>query len=439
LEQLLPFLFFIFFSYLTYRWTFFSHNGISKHLLFIVFSLKVGAGLALWAIYTFYYTDRSASDIYKYFDDALVIYEAFKINPAHYVEIILGFNADGEHLSSYYQQMNHWDKEYDYGLYNDNRTIIRFNALILLLSKGNIHVHTIFMCFLSLLGLMGIYRTFAYAFPEKKAFIAVAIFFLPSVMFWGSGILKEGLLVFGLGIFVLSLFRLWKSGFSMLQFLIALLSFSLLLFTKFYVVISLVPAVISLIILRFTGNKSPLLVFALTHAVLVLIALNLYRLGGNYDVMAYISQKQHDFINVAAESNAGSIISIKEFSPEWQSLVLNLPQALFNVLMRPHFLDIKSFIMLPAAFENLLLLALFFLCISYFKKPSKENTTYLFLALFFTFLLSGIIGYITPILGAIVRYKVPLLPFLAIIFIILTDTEKVKTKFIKKFLPPKNQ
>jgi hypothetical protein len=45
--------------------------------------------------------------------------------------------------------------------------------------------------------------------------------------------------------------------------------------------------------------------------------------------------------------------------------------------------------------------------------------------MFFTLTLGALIGWVTPVLGAIVRYKIPLLPFLLIIPIYYMDTEKL--------------
>ena len=44
-------------------------------------------------------------------------------------------------------------------------------------------------------------------------------------------------------------------------------------------------------------------------------------------------------------------------------------------------------------------------------------------------LLFTLIGLITPIMGAIVRYKVPGLPFLLIFLLLLLDKEKLAGKF----------
>ena len=53
-----------------YRIRFFHLEGLSVWAGPALFGIKLLFGFALWAVYTFYYTDRSTSDIYKFYDDA---------------------------------------------------------------------------------------------------------------------------------------------------------------------------------------------------------------------------------------------------------------------------------------------------------------------------------------------------------------------------------
>jgi len=48
---------------------FFSIEGLSRKEISAIFILKIIAGVVLYLIYTYYYTDRKSADIFKYFDD----------------------------------------------------------------------------------------------------------------------------------------------------------------------------------------------------------------------------------------------------------------------------------------------------------------------------------------------------------------------------------
>src|SRR3954470_13055434 len=62
--------------YSIYKLKFFQLEGLGKWTPSLFFLLKIIAGIALWLVYTYYYTDRSTSDIWKYFDDGKVMFGA---------------------------------------------------------------------------------------------------------------------------------------------------------------------------------------------------------------------------------------------------------------------------------------------------------------------------------------------------------------------------
>lgn len=61
--------FLLWFIFLIKRFNFFQLEGVKPIVLQLAFLVKVIAGTGLWALYTYYYTDRANADIYKYFDD----------------------------------------------------------------------------------------------------------------------------------------------------------------------------------------------------------------------------------------------------------------------------------------------------------------------------------------------------------------------------------
>lgn len=432
---LLAFTYTLLFIFLIYKLNFFKIQGLSAKVISGIFLLKVFFGFILWAIYTFYYDYRGTSDAFKYFDDAGFIYEALSVNPVHYIQILSGINAESEHLMVYLEQTNHWFKEYDYGIYNDNRTVIRLNAFVYLFSFGYYAVHVVFWCFMSFTGLVAIFKLLHPIIKNKTKELVFAVFLLPSVLFWGSGVLKEGILLFALGMLIYHFYQILYNKFSLLALVWITGSLILLVLIKGYVLLALIPGLTSLFIVKITGNKHIGLKFALTHLAILIIATNLYHIDRELDVLFYLYQKQKDFINVAELMDAGSFIKTRIFEPNWKSLVLNTPEAIFNVLARPFVFESSSIFTLAAATENLLIMIVALLFVSFYKKPEKEKLPLLFFSVFFVISLAAIIGLVTPILGAIVRYKIPLLPFVLIIFILLFDKERLIKKFpLLKFL-----
>jgi len=131
---------------------FFESPGIGRKWLVALFLAKIAGGFALFFIYSYYYTPRSACDIFNYFDDGLIIHNVLFQNPTDYLKIMTGIGASSPDLMTYYDTCNFWLKKFDYGLPNDNHIVIRANALMCLLSMAT---STFTICFSHLCRLWG--------------------------------------------------------------------------------------------------------------------------------------------------------------------------------------------------------------------------------------------------------------------------------------------
>ena len=412
-----------FFIFLIMKMNFFAEPPVSRKVFSGIFLLKVIMGVALWAIYTFYYTNRLEADIYKYFDDSAIMYDAIYKQPSHYFQMLLGINEDASHLLPYYDKMNSW---YNIDMiYNDNRTMIRLNAFFRLFSFGYYHIHSIFMVFLAMLGLTGIFKIFNRVKPGRTIELIFACFLLPSILFWTSGVLKDSLLMTALGLMLFSFYKL--SGTYKHKYLILLMLTTLILFfIKLYIIIALLPGIIAWLWSHISDYRKTWLKFAVTYLIYFAVGLNIHYIFPNYDVVYLISLKQHNFLNLANEVGAGSIIEIHKLEPNLKSLIVSAPEAFKNTLLRPWFFESTSPLILLAGLENLFILLLIIFYLFHFKKDLiVEQKSLLWFSVFFVIILFVLAGLVTPVMGALVRYKTPALPFLLVIFILLSDNEKV--------------
>jgi hypothetical protein len=414
---------------------FFAVEGLSQKSIAGIFVLKIIFGLMLWMLYTHYYTNRAESDIFKFHDDAAYMYEALPNHPLHYLQMVTGINGEADYLNPYYERMTHWVKPWEGARFHDNKLIIQVNAQFYLFSFGYYNVHTVFMCFLSLIGLVAIYKTFAPLLKDKLMELTFAVFFIPSVLFWGSGVLKEGLIILGLGLTLYSANALLFYKRSVTFFVLFVLSAFILLNAKMYVFAALLPALISLIVVRFTGEKNILAKFLIVHLVLFVAAMNVYRLHIGVNTMFFLHQKQMGFIHTAIAGKAGSYFTINYLDENVWSLIKNSPSALFNALFRPHLFESKSVLIFISAVENAGFMILTVMLFFFYKKPSKESLPMLYTLISFVFILALLIGLVTPVLGSIVRYKLPLLPLYVIILLLLFDKQKA-TKRLSGTLYP---
>ncbi|MEO5571611.1 MAG: hypothetical protein ABIT08_16840 [Bacteroidia bacterium] len=415
------------FIFLISKWSFFSIEGISKKSLQLVFILKTISGFILSLIYTYYYTDRLYADCFKFFDDSKVIYDLFLTDTKTFFQFMLGLPHDNSTYMNYSNVMNNWWNKYN--LYNENRTIIRLNVLIRFFSLGYYQVHNVFFCFLSFTGLVAIAKLFLNELKDFKKLIFIFVFLFPSVVFWGSGVLKEGLIFFCIGMALYFMTRFFENNNKKTLNLFLILFFSvMLLFVKVHVFFIFLPCYISFG-LSIKNRKHIALKFIITSLLFFLFLLSAPLFSRNLNFLHYLCAKQTEFIHLAETVKAGSIIYIQPLQPTVWSLLKNSPIAFYNSMFRPNLLDSHSPFILLAALENIFIICFGISALISMSKKKINASPLFYFSIIFVLALFTLVGLITPVMGAIVRYKVLGVPFLFFIFLSFVDKEK----FIKRF------
>ena len=282
-------------AWLTFSWKFIINKKNRSGIFCGIFVLKLLFGVGFYLVYTVYYSDSQTSDMHKYYNDAVKIFELTKEKPRSYFSILTGvqMNSNDEMIT---QQLSFWYQEESASVINDSRMIIRFNLMMLPFSRGNIYLHLVMMVFLSFIGLYFIYLSFEKSFQDKEILLLIACFGIPSVMFWSSGIMKEGLLVFFFGILIHCLFGRNEKKYKTV--LLFLLSIGGMFLSKFYVALALFPSLIFLLIGLIYKKKSPLW-HLITTGIIVIISTFSFNTAFNNLPLQKLSKKQNDFINLS--------------------------------------------------------------------------------------------------------------------------------------------
>jgi len=471
--------------YTIYKTSFFKTNSIHKFAMPFFFSLKVIAGVVLYYIYTNYYKDKATGDVNKYFDDATEIYKALDGNVKDYFKILFNIDCNTPQIIKYLSKINHWDLKSEGNFFvNDARTVIRFNLLLLPISGSYYYFHSLVLNLFSFIGAVYIYNVFCAENHERKVINSVLCFLIPSVLFWCSGVLKEGLLLFFLGLAIKAIHQLLITNESkkIINFLILCFAMFGILLTKFYVAFALLPAIIFLLLNKFQFLKnwrSALLIFLLGGVFLYsenpltkifkekLIFkqkefVNVARGGYYFEVTQnnridtiYIEEKEGKNLlqstdsiylakkgclasyyknlemsdNLELKTNSklhllehikpvNSSIYLPTLNNSFISIIKALPIALFNSLFLPMPWGIKNVMYIMPVIENLLLFFLIIWLIIKYKGIKENQKQFIWFCFIYSICLLIITGITTPVLGALVRYKVPALPF---IFFILTS------------------
>ncbi len=403
------------------RWSYFRKGNLSLLWLNGLWTTKILAGISVYWIYTHFYTARNEADIFRYFDDSAVVYNSFWKKTSDFFKLMTGTAPDNTYFTeAYYVKMNNWANDSRPFIYGDSRLMIRINALLRFFSLGSFYVHSLVFSFLGFIGLYSIYEASQPLFKKRKQILVIAVFCLPSVMFWTSSLLKESLLVFFLGVLYKNVF--YPSQKNKLTYLYIALSLLGLILLKFYVFISIILPLVAVFLSRLNKDKPSIITFILVLAVGFVLFLFIPKFS------EVLVQKQHDFLNY--HSSAGSYFDIPLLENHPLSLLKNTPTALFNALTRPFPSSKLSLMGIPAVIENtLLILALLLTLPQIFKSEnwtSKTKQSQLLFLITYTLILLIIIGLTTPIAGALVRYKVAILPFLSVFILYFIEKRGVR-------------
>jgi hypothetical protein len=270
------------------------------------------------------------------------------------------------------------------------------------------------------------FKVFYSMYPGQHLGMAVAILFVPSVFFWGSGILKDTITIGALGwatYSIYSIFILRRSLF--LSIIILVLSFYTLYTVKIYILLCYMPAAILWIFYtRMSKVKNVMVKIMIAPFILILAGIlgyySVIKVGEDnprYDVenIAATAKVTAEWIHFVSEKQGGSAYTLGDFDYSPAGMVRKFPLAVWVSLYRPYLWEAHSIVMLLSALESF---ALFLFTGFVFYKVGIGKAFSLITSqpiLIFCFLFSIVfafaVGISTYNFGTLVRYKIPLYPF----------------------------
>jgi hypothetical protein len=501
-------LYFLVFCFLVKRLSFFKDAQLGFKFLLAIIAIKA---LACMAYYWFYFVHSSGGvkgDSSDTLSGAEIIYQALHQDIPAYIKMVLGWHTDQVSdplYNPYFSRIYDWgnsDSTSEFFL-NDNRTSIRFHALVRLLSGSFYAVHALAIVIVSFIGQFAFYKTFKAYFPGREKVLAIIIFLTPSVLFWSSGVLKEPLALALLGLFLYTFMQVFVQGLRKWKYIVVLIvCFLLFMILKPYILVLVLFPLITFVLAKRFRIRRIALFYATTLLLVYGSAVIVLKYVFHKDVINTIVVRQNDFISLSkggiffvnsknylrleykdadqyvlvdsanfvcrikphaslmywdldhirdtvfvkdnADTNlykfltvnkpAGSGISMERLDYSFSSFARLLPRSLFNVLCRPFFYKAHSAAELVASMENLFILLFFIFCFV-FRIKEEKNRNLLWFCIAVVILSFCLIGITTTVAGAIVRYKVPFMPFLLMIPLLYLDVERLrKIPVLKKIL-----
>lgn len=431
-EILLIILYTLILAIVIYRWRVFSLSGIKKWYVVVAFVIKVMAGIALGLLYTHHYTDRSKADTYKFFDDSGVMMDALSINSEHFFKLLTGTGLDDPELEPYTFKMNTWLTEDFY--ITSNRMMIRLNVMFRFLTPPGEHyyLHVVMFNFLSLLGLIFLCKTFFVKQLRFHRVIFISLILFPSILFWGSGLLKDGIIIFATGSMMYSFSRMLNGdSHKFLSGFVFIVSAVFLALIKIYILFAMLPALVAWAWYIMMPNKV-VMKFLLVHLMFVLIAIGVHIVSEKFDLIHYLTLKQREFFHVVQVEKPNHVLAIRPIENSMFNIIREAVPAFFRTFLRPHILESREPLILLSALENLLLLLFALFAVFVAKKASWQTNPLFYFSLAFFIIIFMLIGLIVPVTGAIVRYKIIALPFLVYMLFSMLEVTRAE-KILKRF------
>ncbi len=409
-----------------YKIKMFGAKGISKHWFAGAFAIKLLAAFIMWFIYTNHYTDRSKADIFRYYDDAQIFQHLLKDHKVEYFKFLFQNKSSDDEVNIVLKYTNNWETHNESLLFGSNRFIIRVNMLLSLFSLNSYGVHAVVFSFLAFIGLFWIFRFFYRQLPERKWLVFLSVFAFPSIVFWSSGILKESLVFFFIGLILNCGSFALKGRKPIIRSILVVLAFFFLFHTRAIVALILIPIALAYIWNYIRPQRRSFLPYFILLFVTFSLLTESNKLIG-VDFYNVLVEKRLAFEQIAEDANAGSEIVSIQFEADGYSIIKSTPIAFINSIFRPTPWESKGILMWAAALENILLFLILILLVVY-PNPGIKNSNLLWLALLFALANLIIVGLTTPVLGAISRYRIIGLLFLLMTSIQLIDIKKVLRK-----------
>ncbi|MCB0487525.1 MAG: hypothetical protein R2820_00175 [Cyclobacteriaceae bacterium] len=364
-------------------------------------SLKVAAGFSLGLVYTYYY---SIGDTFEYFNDVENVLLVFEKSKGDFLAFVLGGIVPNE--------LN------DILNFSQDRSqlFVRLLSLIGLFSFGNYWVTAAYMSILSFFGCWYLVSQII-SYQAKGSLAAILAFlFIPSFLFWSSGVIKESLAI-GALMFLAGAFLKAYAGqkFILIEWCLIILSLFILWRLKYYWGALFLPSAFTAwFVHRLTMSQTKLrsydvLIWISVMSIMILIVTQLHPNFYFTRIAGVISDNYYAY----AQSSQEPTIHYNNLQPNWSSLLINSPWALFSSLFRPMLFEITTLFQGVVAMENALFVFLIFINFKNVSQIWRSADRLLLISIIvFIIFLATFLALSTPNFGTLSRYRVAFIPFL---------------------------
>ncbi len=401
---------------------------------------KILGGFFFACIYIFYY---GQGDTTSFYECSMSFCKLLFHDAGDFFTVLLGEGT--QEMKSYFNSETGEPMMY---MFAEGATRFTIKLLIpfMLLSGQSYFIATLLISIVTYGALWKLYLMFTSHFPHYSRNLAIAILFMPSVIFWGSGMLKDSFtLAATCYLMVLTNNIIQRKGHLLLNVLGLILFGYIVVSIKAYVILILLPS--SLVwffyskIKKIRNRLIRYLIVPFIYAIII---------GGSYFGLTAFGESLGKFSIERALKTAtitqgdlkqdyydGNSFDIGEFEATPSGALSKFPAATVAGLYRPFILESRNVVMLLSGIENLFMLGLtlFVLITIKWRVIRKLISDYPIILYSFVFsvLFAFMIGLSTSNFGALVRFKIPLIPlYMASIMIMFSKLRSLKITNTKR-------
>jgi hypothetical protein len=424
--------FVVFFVYLFIIW--FVLRSIKRHhedenpayKYFIpAFFAKIFFGLVFTFIYLFYY---KGGDAISYYWCSRALSRLVLVNPQAAFSIIF-FDERTWTTWSAFNSETSWPLSGFFFLKGDSAGVFRFTTPFMMLGFNYWLPALLLLNTFLFRGIWKFYLLVCKFYPDNMKWNAVAVLFIPSVLFWGSGIMKDSFTL------ACSLWMVTNIYYCFIEprrfftnFLMLILNAIIILTLKPYIFVALLPPAMfwtSYLYIKKINNKV-VRIMAAPSLIIVGIALGVFVLslsqsklgvyGSSSGALKQAQIVQQDLVR--SEQYGKNYYDIGKFDASISGVLKKAPVAIIAGLFRPFIWEAKNIVTLFSGIENAIILILtlyllFRIGIKAVYKVIIKEPLILF-SLIFSILFAFSVGLATANFGALVRYRILAIPFFLI-------------------------
>lgn len=407
-------------------------TNLTRRYFLPALTVRIFGALLVGILYQFYY---GGGDTFNYHTHgSRIIWEAIMENPAAGFKLMFSSGEDPLTAFTYSSRILFFGDPSSY-------FIVRLATLFDLLTFSTYSATAILFAVVSFVGMWLFFKVFVTSFPKLHKWIALATLFIPSVIFWGSGILKDSIVLACVGVLTYCVKRIFiEREIKFITIILLLISVWIIYHVKIYILLCFLPAAFLWVYASaFLKIKTVVLKALLIPFVVTLVVFSGYYavLKVGEDDKRYALENISNTAKITAYDigfytgrNAGSGYSLGTLDDSFTGMLKLAPAAVNVSLFRPYLWEVRNPLMLLSALESLALLILTgYVLIRkrhlFFKAFVDPNVLF---CMAFSLTFAFAVGVSTFNFGTLTRYKIPLLPFylLGLIFILYYEKSERK-------------